>query len=50
MSSILSSNRYSQHPKVETLDLRQQLKGNQHAVWIKQTDEVMELIKGLYVI
>lgn len=45
MSSMLGLSRYFKHPKIETLDLTKQLKGNQHAVWIKQPDEVVKLIK-----
>ena len=46
MSSMLGLSRYFNHPKIETVDLSQQLKGNQHAVWIKQPNEVVKLIKA----
>ena len=45
MSSMLGLTRYFKHPKIQTVDLSQQLKGNQHAVWIKQPDEVVAVIK-----
>lgn len=45
MSSMLGLSRYFKHPKIKTVDLSQQLKGNQHAVWIKQPDEVVRVIK-----
>ena len=45
MSSMLGLTRYFKDAKIETVDLSQQLKGNQHAVWIKQPDEVVRVIK-----
>ena len=44
MSSMLGLSRYFKNPKIETLDLTLQLKGNQHSVWIKQPDEVIKRI------
>ena len=44
MSSMLGLSRYFKHPHIKTLDLSQKLKGNQHSAWIKQADEVVQLI------
>lgn len=46
MSSMLGLSRYFKHPKIETVDLSQQLNGNQHAVWIKQPEQVVKVIKS----
>ena len=45
MRSMLALSCYFKHPQIETLDLTRQLKGNQHAVWIKQPNEVVKLIQ-----
>ena len=45
MRSMLALSCYFRHPQIETLDLTRQLKGNQHAVWIKQPNEVVKLIQ-----
>lgn len=45
MRSMLGLSCYFKHPQIETLDLTRQLKGNQHAVWIKQPNEVVKLIQ-----
>lgn len=45
MRSMLGLSCYFKHPQIETLDLTRELKGNQHAVWIKQPNEVVKLIQ-----
>ena len=44
MSSMLGLCRYFRNPQIETLDLTQTIKGNQHAVWIKKPDQVVSTI------
>ena len=44
MSSMLGLSRYFKHPHIKTLDLSQKLKGNQYSAWIKQADDVVQLI------
>ena len=46
MSSMLGLSRYFKQPKIETLDLTQHIKGNQHSAWIKQPEEVVKLIQA----
>lgn len=44
MSSMLGLSRYFKNLQIDTLDLTQELKGNQHAVWIKQPEKVVSTI------
>ena len=45
MSSLLGLSQYFSHPQIEQLDLRSNLKGNQHSVWIKQPETVIHTIQ-----
>ncbi|MCU4491177.1 hypothetical protein KTI63_01700 [Acinetobacter guillouiae] len=44
MSSMLGLSGYFKNPQINTLDLTHKTKGNQHSAWIKQPDEVVEII------
>lgn len=44
LSSTLGLSQYFLNPQLASLDLSQQLKGNQHSVWTKQPNEVVNLI------
>ncbi|RZG84083.1 alpha/beta fold hydrolase [Acinetobacter sp. WCHAc060033] len=45
MNSMLGLSGYFKQPKIETLDLTQHVKGNQHSAWLKQPEKIVELIK-----
>lgn len=45
LSSTLGLSRYFHKPQVSSLDLTQKRPGNQHSVWIKDPDELIDLIK-----
>jgi predicted alpha/beta hydrolase len=45
MSSMLGLSHYFKQPIVETLDLTQTIKGNQHSAWIKQPEQIVNKIK-----
>lgn len=45
MSSTLGLSHYFKNPHILQLDLSQTLKGNQHSVWLKQPEEVVNIIK-----
>lgn len=45
MNSMLGLSGYFKYPQIKTLDLTQQLKGNQHSAWLKQPEKIVELIK-----
>lgn len=44
MSSMLALSRYFKQPVVQTLDLSKTIQGNQHSVWIKQPEKVVQRI------
>lgn len=49
MSSTLGLSRYFKNAQVKQLDLTADLKGNQHAIWLKQPEKVIELVHDFIV-
>jgi predicted alpha/beta hydrolase len=45
MRSMLGLSHYFKNPTIETINLSQKIKGNQHSAWIKQPEEIVNKIK-----
>ncbi|MCU4304680.1 alpha/beta fold hydrolase [Acinetobacter ursingii] len=46
ISSLMGLTQYYSHPQIKQLDLRPSLQGNQHSVWIKQPEQVINVIQN----
>ncbi|MCU4415044.1 alpha/beta fold hydrolase [Acinetobacter sp. WU_MDCI_Axc73] len=46
MSSLMGLTQYYSHPQIKQVDLRGYISGNQHSVWIKQPEQIIDVIQN----